>query len=525
MAGTHSNGANLYGPMPVRLYNTLTQKIEDFVPKTPGKVKLYVCGITVYDLAHAGHGRTYTTFDVLVRFLRARGFEVDHCQNVTDVDDKIVNRAKERGEDPLALSRRMDELANQHLAAIGCLKPAFMPRVSSTIDGIIDVTQKLIAKGHAYVAETPNGNDVYYGVRSFDGYGKLSRRNLDELRAGASDRLAEGAADIKKDPLDFALWKSVAADAFGFQSPWGKGRPGWHIECSAMALKELGEQIDIHGGGMDLVFPHHENEIAQSEACTGKEFSRFWMHGGFLEIDSEKMAKSLGNFVTIKDVLDHNDPEAYRYFVLGTHYRGPLSFDVEKHEDGRVTFPGLDEAERRMDYFYAARDALASIAGEHAATESNILQGQAAVVATAKEKVLDALDRDLNTPVALSVLAELGKAANEIVMQAPKMKKDPAKLEALQGLAASAVHSLQAACAPLGLMQATSEEYWARTKARRLRLRGLDHTKIDAKVAERTEARKAKDFARADAIRKELAQNAVEIFDAGGDTSSWKITL
>jgi cysteinyl-tRNA synthetase len=510
--------------MSVRLYNTLTQKIEDFVPATPGKVKLYVCGITVYDLAHAGHGRTYTTFDVLVRFLRARGFEVSHCQNVTDVDDKIVNRAKERGEDPLALSKRMGALAEEHLAAIGCLKPTVMPRVSSTIGGIIEIVQKLIQKGAAYVAETPQGKDVYYAVRSFPGYGKLSRRNLDELRAGASERLAEHAADVKKDPLDFALWKATGADAFGFDSPWGKGRPGWHIECSAMAFAELGEQIDIHGGGMDLVFPHHENEIAQSEACSGKEFSRYWMHGGFLEIDSEKMAKSLGNFVTIKDVLEKNDPEGYRYFVLGTHYRGPLSFDVEKHADGRVTFPGLDEAERRMDYLYATRDALAALAGDTESGEPNILQGQAEVVAGAKEKVLEALDRDLNTPVALSVLAELGKAGNEIVMQAPKMKKDPAKNEAIKKLAASAVRAFQAACAPLGLMQADSASYWKRTKERRLRLRGLDAAAIDAKVAERGNARKAKDFAKADAIRKELAEVGVEIFDAA-DASTWKIAL
>jgi cysteinyl-tRNA synthetase len=510
--------------MPVRLYNTLTQKIEDFVPIEPGKVKLYVCGITVYDLPHAGHGRTYTTFDVLVRFLRARGFEVSHCQNVTDVDDKIVNRAKERGEDPLALSRRMGDLADAHLAAIGCLKPRLMPRVSTTIDGIIEIIQKLIANDHAYVAETPQGKDVYYAVRSFDGYGKLSRRNVEEMRSGASERLAEGAADVKRDPLDFALWKAAGANGFGFDSPWGKGRPGWHIECSAMALKELGEQIDIHGGGMDLVFPHHENEIAQSEAANRKSFARYWMHGGFLEIDSEKMAKSLGNFVTIKDVLDHNDPEGYRYFILGTHYRGPLSFDVEKHADGRVTFPGLDEAERRVDYLYATRDALSNIAQDAEPGESNVLQGQAAIVAEAKERVLDALDRDLNTPVALSVLAELGKAGNEIVMQAPKLKKDPAKHEAVRKLAAAAVRALDAACAPLGLMQAESVEYWARTKARRLRLRGLDAKTIDAKVSERAEARKAKDFARADAIRKELGAVGVEVFDAG-DVSSWKIAL
>ncbi len=511
--------------MPVRLYNTLTQRIEDFTPREPGKVKLYVCGITVYDLAHAGHGRTYTTFDVLVRFLRARGYDVEHCQNVTDVDDKIVNRAKENGEPPLELSRRMGELANEHLRAIGCAPPTMMPRVSTTIDGIVEITQKLIEKGNAYVVDTPQGKDVYYAVRSFEGYGKLSRRNLDDLRAGASDRLESGAMDVKKDPLDFALWKAAGKDGFGFDSPWGKGRPGWHIECSAMANKELGEQIDIHGGGMDLVFPHHENEIAQSEAANGKQFSSIWMHGGFLEIDKEKMAKSLGNFVTIKDVLDHNDPEAYRYFVLGTHYRGPLSFDVNKDPaTGRVSFPGLDEAERRMDYLYAARDSLVAIAEGEAPGEPNILQGQAAIAAGAREKVLEALDRDLNTPVALSVLAELGKAANEIVMQAPKLKKDPAKHEAVKKVAAAAVVALDSAVAPLGLMQVPSEVYWKRTKARRLRLRGLDAATIDARVAERTEARKAKDWKRADEIRKELSELGIEIFDAT-DASTWKISI
>jgi cysteinyl-tRNA synthetase len=248
------------------------------------------------------------------------------------------------------------------------------------------------------------------------------------------------------------------------------------------------------------------------------------MHGGFLEIDSEKMAKSLGNFVTIEDVLKHNDPEGYRYFILGTHYRGPLAFDVEKLSDGRVTFPGLDEAERRMDYLYATHDALAGVAQGEEPGESNVLQGQAAIMADAKDKVLEALDRDLNTPVALSVLAELGKAANEIVMQAPKLKKDPAKHEAVRKLAAVALRSLEAACAPMGLMQAKPDVYWKRTKERRLRLRGLSETAIDAKVASRAEARKAKDFARADALRKELGALGVEVFDAG-DTSTWKIVL
>jgi cysteinyl-tRNA synthetase len=514
--------------MPVRLYNTLTQKVEDFVPATPGKVKMYVCGLTTYDLAHAGHARTNTTFDVLSRFLRARGYDVTYCRNVTDVDDNIVKRARENGEEPLDLSKRMSEQADRDLAAIGCMKPELEPRVSTSMDDIIQFIEKLIAKDHAYVAETPDGNDVYYAVRSFPAYGKLSRRNVEELRSGASERLAEGAADVKRDPLDFALWKAAGAgetgEPFGFESPWGKGRPGWHIECSAMASRHLGDHLDIHAGGMDLIFPHHENEIAQSEALTGPEFSRVWMHGGFLEIDKEKMSKSLGNFVTIKDLLERNDPEGFRYYVLGTHYRGPLSFDVEKKDDGRVVFPGVDESERRIDYLYTARDALVVIADGAEAADSNILQGQAKVIDEAREGVLTALDRDLNTPQALSVIAELGKAANELVMQYPKLKKDPAKNEAVRGLAAKALRAFDAVCAPLGLMQAESATYWARTRTRRLRVRGLEAAAVDAKVRARTEARAAKDFAHADALRKQLSDWGVEVFDAG-DTSTWKINI
>ncbi len=511
--------------MPVRLYNTLSQKVEDFVPRTPGQVKMYVCGLTTYDLAHAGHARTNTTFDVLSRFLRARGFDVTYCRNVTDVNDTIVKRARENGEEPLALSLRMSEQADRDLAAIGCMKPEIEPRVSTSMDDIVQFVEKLIAKDHAYVAATPNGNDVYFAVRSFPNYGKLSRRNVDDLREGASERLAEGASDVKRDPLDFALWKSSGSEPFGFESPWGKGSPGWHIECSAMVSRHLGDHIDIHAGGMDLVFPHHENEIAQSEAICGAPFSRVWMHGGFLEIDKEKMSKSLGNFVTIKDLLERNDAEGFRYYVLGTHYRGPLSFDVEKKEDGRVVFPGVDDAERRIDYLYSTRDALAAIANGTVAADSNVLQGQAKIVDEARESVLTALDKDLNTPQALSVLAELGKAANEIVMQFPKLKGDLAKLEAVKGLAAKAVRAIEAACAPLGLMQAESEVYWSRTRARRLRLRGLEAAAVDAKVRARSEARASKDFAHADVLRKQLAAWGVEVFDGTSGATSWKITL
>jgi len=510
--------------MPVRLYNTLTRTLEDFTPIEGNKVRLYVCGITTYDRAHAGHARCYVTFDVFRRYMLARGYDVRYCRNTTDIDDKIVERAQERGKDPLVFSKEMSDLADADLLALGCGKPDVEPRVSTSIEDIIDLVQKLIAKDHAYVAETPAGKDVYFAVKSFPAYGKLSQRNLAELRAGASERLAEGAQDVKRDPLDFALWKGAPKGAFGWESPWGLGRPGWHIECSAMAKRHLGEHIDIHCGGMDLIFPHHENEIAQSEAAIGGTFARYWLHNGFLEIDKEKMSKSLGNFVTIQDLLERNDPEGFRYFALGTHYRGPLSFDVEKREDGRVVFPSVDEGERRVEYLYTTREALAGIAGEAEPASSNILQGQAKVIDEAYEKVLDALDKDMNTPVALSVLAELGKACNEIVMQAPKLRKDPAKNEALRGLAAKGVVELGRACKPLGLMQAEPAAFFARTKERRLRLRGLDAKDLDAKVAARSEARKAKDFAKADALRKELAALGVEVFDAG-DASTWKIQL
>ncbi len=507
-------------PMPLRLHNTLTQKVETFEPLTPGVAKVYLCGLTTYDLAHAGHARTNTTFDVLVRHLKARGFEVTYVRNVTDVDDKIVNRSKEKDEAPLTLSARMCAQADKDLAAIGCARPSYEPKVSTHIKEIVGLIETLITKGFAYAVPTAKGHDVYFSVRSFPDYGKLSHRNIDDLLSGARVETSE----IKKDPLDFALWKGEPEGDFGWPSPWGNGRPGWHVECSAMAAKYLGEHFDIHCGGMDLIFPHHENEIAQSEAITGPKLSTYWMHAGFLEIDKEKMSKSLGNFVTIKDLLERNDPEGFRYYALGTHYRGPLSFDVEKRDDGRVVFPGVDEAERRMDYLYTTRDALVAAADGATAADSNVLQGQAKVVDEAREAVLNALDRDLNTPQALSVLAELGKAANEIVMQVPKLKKDPAKYEAVRTLAAKAIRALDAACAPLGLMQAESVDYWSRTRQRRLRLRGLEAAAVDAKIRARSEARTSKDFAHADALRKQLSDWGVEVLDTG-DASSWKLGI
>ena len=507
--------------MTIRLYNTLTQRLETLEPRVPGKVSLYACGMTTYDAPHAGHGRTHTTFDVLARHLRARGYEVTHVRNITDVDDKILARAKERNEDPLALSSRMSDLCDEQLRAIGCADPTHEPRVSRTIPEIIATIEALIAKGHAYVAPTSKGQDVLFAVRSFAEYGKLSHRNIDDLLSGARIEVE----DSKRDPLDFALWKGDTEESWGWPSPWGKGRPGWHIECSAMIEKVLGPHIDIHGGGMDLIFPHHENEIAQSEAAFGPPLATLWMHCGFLNIDKEKMSKSLGNFVTISDVLARNDAEALRYFYLGTHYRGPLQFESEKDEaTGRVIFPSVDEAERRVEYLYTTREALVAAAAGAEPAVGNVLQGQAKAIDEAPIKVLAALDKDLNAPQALAAIAELAKAANEVVVQIPKLKNNKAAQDSARQLAARAVQALDGACAPLGLLRATSSEFAARTRARRLKIRNLDRHALDAKVRARTEARASKDFARADAIRKELDALGVEVLDAG-DESSWRVKI
>jgi len=506
----------------LQLYNTITRKLEPFEPRVPGKAGVYVCGPTPYNVAHAGHARANLAFDILVRHLRARGYEVTFVRNLTDVDDKILAAAQASGEEPLALSARMAAVIEEEMKAIGVLPPDVEPRVSDHIDDILRLIQTLIDKGVAYVSETAKGSDVYFSVRSFPDYGKLSHRNIDDLLAGAR---VEVTADVKKDPLDFALWKG-SNEAWGWQSPWGKGRPGWHIECSAMASRYLGPHFDIHGGGMDLIFPHHENEIAQSEAAWGKEFSRYWLHNGFVTCDSEKMSKSLGNFVTMRDVLARNDAEAFRYFLLNSHYRAAVAFDVTKRDDGRVIFPLVDEAERRVEYLYVTLEALLAVAASGDASDKDApeLAAHATTITKAEEKVLSALDKDLNTPAALAVLGELGKAANEVIVFTTKAKKDPAKAAAGRKLAGAAITALRAAVKPLGLMLAEPRVFFERTRAQRLATKGLDAAMLDAKVRERNEARATKDFARADALRKELLELGVEILD-GVEGSSWKLAI
>ena len=505
---------------PVRLYNTMTQRLEPLQPLEAGHVRVYVCGMTTYDHAHAGHARTFITFDVLIRFLRARGYRVTFVRNVTDVDDKILKRATERGEPPLALSARMAAINADELRACGCMDPDQEPRVSRSVNEIIALIETLVARDAAYVAPTGKGNDVYFAVRAFPGYGKLSHRNVDELVSGARVDPSES----KRDPLDFALWKASDSATLGWDSPWGRGRPGWHIECSAMAAAALTPHFDVHGGGMDLIFPHHENEIAQSEAAWGEPFARVWMHSGFLNVDAEKMSKSLGNFVTIEQMLDRNDGEAIRYFMLGAHYHGPIEFDLEKRPDGRVVFPGLDEAERRVEYLYTTRTALLG-AAEGVAPASDGDSPRAKAVREAPERVLTALDNDLNTSVALSVVSELARIANEIVVEVPRLKKDAAAQGRARALAAATGDALDACCRPLGLMQASPSDFAARTKARRLKIRGLDAAAVDALVNERNAARAAKDFARSDVTRAALAQMGVELQDVPGGGTSWKVVI
>jgi cysteinyl-tRNA synthetase len=503
----------------IALYNTMTRKLEPFEPLVPGTARLYVCGPTTYNVAHAGHARANMAFDILVRHLRARGYAVTFVRNVTDVDDKILNAAKAKGEDPLAFSAGMAKLVDDDMRTIGLLSPDVEPRVSGHIGEIVHLIETLIAKGNAYVIDTPKGKDVLFAVRSFKGYGKLSHRNIDDLLSGARVEVGEG----KRDPLDFALWKG-SDEAWGWPSPWGKGRPGWHIECSAMAEKYLGQHFDIHGGGEDLIFPHHENEIAQSEAAHGAPFARYWMHNGFLTVDSEKMSKSLGNFVTVEDVLARNDPEAFRYFLLGTHYRGPLSFDVEKLPDGRVVFPGVDAAERRVEYLYATLEALEAAAEGEAEGAVPALAAHAETIALVPERLLATLDKDLNTPQALAVLADLGKAANEVVLFTNKAKKDIQAQKAGRKLVQAAKAALAKACEPLGLMQASPADFFARTSKRRLALRGIDPAMVEEKLEERKAARVAKDFARSDAIRGELAAMGVEVLDSAAGVR-WKVTI
>ncbi|WP_022952804.1 cysteine--tRNA ligase [Leucothrix mucor] len=458
----------------LRIYNSLTNQKETFKPIVEGEVKLYVCGMTVYDYCHLGHARVLVAFDVVYRFLKARGYDVTYVRNITDIDDKIIARANENNEEFLALTERFIDAMHEDERALGVLPPTFEPKATDNIPQIIAMIETLIEKGHAYQGST---GDVYYDVSSFPEYGKLSGRKIEDLRAG--ERIAVDNA--KRDPLDFVLWKPAKPDEPSWESPWGNGRPGWHIECSAMSMDLLGNNFDIHGGGHDLQFPHHENEIAQSEACSGEHFANFWMHNGFIRIDDEKMSKSLGNFFTIRDVLKSYSAEAVRYFLLSSHYRSPLNYSTES----------LDGAIAGLDRLYN--------------TLRSLPEAEAVRWSAYEDKFYAAMDDDFNTPEALASLFDLARDVNKTANKEGPEAAAPmgALLKKLGGI--------------LGLLQLEPDEWLQRDDSGD----GLDVAAIEAKIQARIEAKANKDWAQADAIRDELKAAGVTLEDQGPETT-WR---
>lgn len=455
-------------PLDIKLYNTMTRRKQSLVPLEPGKVRMYVCGMTVYDYCHLGHARVMVAFDVVTRYLRWRGLDVIYVRNITDIDDKILRRAEENGESITALTERMIAAMHEDEARLGVLRPDHEPRATGHVAEIISMIDTLIDKGYAYPAA--NG-DVYYRVRKFADYGKLNNRNLDEMRAGARVEIDEH----KEDPLDFVLWKAAKPGEASWTSPWGEGRPGWHIECSAMSKCCLGDTFDIHGGGPDLTFPHHENEIAQSEAANGKPFVNTWMHAGAVRVNQEKMSKSLGNFFTIREVLEVHDPEVVRYLLVASHYRSPINYAPES----------LAEARKSLERFYTALD------GVELVNEATVEDAHYQARFTA------AMDDDFNTPEALSVLFELARELNRAKQEDPaKAPELAAELRRLGGV--------------LGLFGQQPASFLKGMQA----VLPLAEEEIEARIARRTAAKQARDFAAADAIRDELAALGIVLKDS-----------
>ena len=454
----------------LRIYNTLTRKKEVFRPIDPEHVRMYVCGMTVYDYCHLGHARVLVAFDVVVRYLRSLGYRVTYVRNVTDIDDKIIERANENGEDFRALTQRFTDFMHEDCRALGVLDPDVEPHATHYIEPIVSMVERLIENGAAYCGA--NG-DVYYDVSSFPDYGALSDKRIEDLRSGARVEVDEA----KDDPVDFVLWKASKPGEPSWESPWGPGRPGWHIECSVMSTACLGDHFDIHGGGMDLQFPHHENEIAQSEAATGSKFVNVWMHNGFVRIDDEKMSKSLGNFFTVRSVLEHYPAEAVRCFMLSSQYRSPLNYS-EDH---------LQQADASVRRLYTA---LRGLGATPVSPDADWLA-----------RFRAAMDDDFNTPEAISVLFDVAHEINRV------RASDPDRARLLGG-------TLRALGAMLGLLE-DDPDAWLRGAADG---EGPDDDWVDAMIARRTEARANRDWAQADRLRDELAAAGVVLEDAAEGT-------
>ncbi|MGD8561901.1 MAG: cysteine--tRNA ligase [Desulfarculaceae bacterium] len=498
--------------MALTVYDSKTRKKQIFEPITPGKVNMYVCGVTVYDDAHVGHARCYVAFDAIHRHFLARGYQVEYVRNFTDVDDKIIKRAQEMGISTQEVAQRYMDSFSQDMEALGVLLATREPQATEHIPEIIKAVQTLIDKGHAYEIE----GDVYFSVQSFPGYGQLSGRNLEDMQAGARVEVDSR----KQNPLDFALWKASKPGEPSWPSPWGAGRPGWHIECSAMSQKYFGPTFDIHGGGKDLLFPHHENELAQAEAITGQPFARYWIHNGFVQVNQEKMSKSLGNFFTIKDILKTTHPEVLRLFLLSSHYRSPLDFSDQ----------ALIEARQGLERLYRALEA--ALEKDQPPANQTLASPQAKEwqeqIGQAVEDFEQAMDDDFNTAAALGSLFSLARITNKLAQEPVHPERD-----ALLGLCAARLKQLGGR---LGILQGEPKEFFQGKVYEHIASGGvktsgaagheyvpaaLSEDEIEKQIEERTQARKAKDFARADAIRDELMEKGVLLEDTPQGTK-WR---
>ena len=459
----------------MKLYNTLTRKKEEFVPITPGEVKMYVCGPTVYNFFHIGNGRTFIVFDTIRRYLEYRGYKVKFVQNFTDIDDKMINKANEEGTTVKNIGDKYISEYYTDADALNIERATVNPRATEFIDDIIDFVSKLIEKGYAYEVD----GDVYFRTKKFEAYGKLSGQSLEDLQMGASNRTSSAADERKKDPMDFAIWKAQKPGEPAWDCPWGKGRPGWHIECSCMAKKLLGETIDIHAGGMDLAFPHHENEVAQSEALTGKTFANYWLHSAYVNVNNQKMSKSLNNFFTARDILKEYDADVIRFFMMSAHYRIQINFSKEL----------LDSAKASMDRLYNAVSNLENLIGEVSKEEMNEEEkSYLDSLDKYREKYIQKMDDDFNTADALTVLFELSKDINTNIT-----------INSSKELATKALELIRELGGPLGILQKSTK--------------GDLESEIEELIEQRQNARKNRDFALADKIRDDLKARGIVLED------------
>lgn len=476
----------------LKIYNSMSRQKEDFKPLEEGKVKMYVCGVTVYDYCHLGHARALITFDMIYRYLMHAGYDVLFVRNFTDIDDKIINRSNELGIDYKELTEKFITAFHEDTNNLKLKNPSVEPKATEHIQEIIDIVKSLEEKEIAYQA----GNDVFFSVRKFEEYGKLSGKNIEDLEVGARVDVMEQ----KKDPLDFALWKGAKPDEPSWDSPWGKGRPGWHIECSAMSMKYLSSSFDIHGGGRDLIFPHHENEIAQSEACTGNHFAKYWVHNGFVNINAEKMSKSLGNFLTIHELLEHIPAEALRLFILSSHYRSPIDY-TEKN---------IENALSGLERFYQTKQRVVE-AGVNASAEDGALQEK---LNEASVSFTEAMNDDFNTAKVIGQVFELVREINK-------------KLDKSKNLSQTFIDGFNSYIRNiddvLNLFGMDPEAYFKEVKDKTLGSNNVDASEVESLIQKRKEARQNKDWKLADEVRDQLASMGVQLKDNPDGTTTWSV--